>query len=126
MFRNALLVRRVSKAFLKSPSVQKFSFSSQKTKNLSELSSQEAATLLNSLNVMDHKMDGMCLSHVKNQSNIVKTNEETNEDSTSLLPGFTFFDSWKPKTANEVARHPSVKKGDLIQLGSVFKSGIIN
>jgi hypothetical protein len=70
MFRNALLARRVSNLLLKSPSVQKFSFSSQQTKNLSELSSQEASTLLNSLNILHH-LDGMCLSLVKNQSDLI-------------------------------------------------------
>ncbi len=163
---------------MKSPSVQKFSFSSQKTIKLSDLNSQEAATLLASLNIL--KLDGMCLSLVENQtdlddlvsvkipnikfralqnhlerfkmdgvpleliqpsssseamvspslseavkieSNIVKTTEETNKESTSaLLPGFTLVNSWKPTTEYELAAHPSVKKGDNVELG--LRSGV--
>jgi hypothetical protein len=182
MFRNALSARRVSNSFLKSTSVQKLSFSSQKTKKLSELTSQEASTLLTSLHVTDHKLDGMSLSLVQNQADlddlsikipnikfralqkylerfetdgvpleliqspssetivlpslseadnigslIVRTTEETNKESTSLLlPGFTFIDSSELKTEKEFAAYPSVKKGDYVQLGSVWELGIIN
>ncbi len=41
---------------------------------------------------------------------IFKTTEETNKESTLLLPGFTLVKSWKPTTEGEVAEYPSVKK----------------